>query len=213
MGEGTRGRKPSVEKRVAILQAAYALFAERGVEAATTRDIAAQAQTTERTLFKHFGSKQGLIQSVIDEMAIQVTRDAAYGRIWERRALGWKEFASWYRMFMEDRVEAAIQAPEAYRVLFRELFRDENFRRVFVARWTEGVLEPMAWHMEQMQSSGEITREQSPRCLAAGLFSLTIGYLVSRFVIMPDGPWNGERDMKALEGLVHNLCRSASAEA
>ncbi|HTX84026.1 MAG TPA: helix-turn-helix domain-containing protein [Streptosporangiaceae bacterium] len=47
--------------RAALLAAAKRLFAERGFEATTIRDIAAEAQVTERTFYRYFDGKEGLI--------------------------------------------------------------------------------------------------------------------------------------------------------
>lgn len=57
-------QRPS-KKRDAILQASKKLFSERGFSATTTAAIAKEAATTEKTLFKHFSSKNDLVLAVI----------------------------------------------------------------------------------------------------------------------------------------------------
>lgn len=201
-----RGRKPSPEKRAAILGAAQRLFAARGVGATTTREVAARAQTTERTLFKHFGSKDGLVQAVIQELVIENVREAAYARVWDRRPMTRDEFTGWHRMFLANRVEASTAAPDGYRVLFRELFRDDRFRELFAAKWVPGVFEPMAYHLGSMQERGEIASDQTPRALASAFFSLNLGYLVSRFALMPDMAWDDRRSVEAIVALFRATC-------
>jgi AcrR family transcriptional regulator len=57
------------ETRQRILQAAAQVFAEKGYARATTRALADAAGVNEVTLFRHFGSKQGLFSAIIDAYA------------------------------------------------------------------------------------------------------------------------------------------------
>ncbi|MCQ4041196.1 TetR family transcriptional regulator [Streptantibioticus rubrisoli] len=52
--------------RQALLDAAAALFAERGFERATVRDIAARAGVNQALLFRYFGSKKALFGEVLE---------------------------------------------------------------------------------------------------------------------------------------------------
>jgi len=49
-----------------ILNAAMELISQKGYLKATTREIAALAQVTELTLFRHFGSKENLFKEILD---------------------------------------------------------------------------------------------------------------------------------------------------
>jgi AcrR family transcriptional regulator len=51
-------------KRAAICDAALTLFAEKGIQATTTREIAEQAGAAEGTLYRHFDGKADLAQSL-----------------------------------------------------------------------------------------------------------------------------------------------------
>ena len=53
-----------MKKRDAICEAALNLFAEKGIEATTTREIAEQAGAAEGTLYRHFDGKADLAQSL-----------------------------------------------------------------------------------------------------------------------------------------------------
>ena len=50
----------------ALLDAAKAVFAERGFDAATTREIAAGAGVNEQLIQRYFGGKSGLLLAVVD---------------------------------------------------------------------------------------------------------------------------------------------------
>jgi AcrR family transcriptional regulator len=59
----------SSDTRQRILQAAARVFAQKGYARATTRALAAAAGVNEVTLFRHFGSKQGLFAAIIEAYA------------------------------------------------------------------------------------------------------------------------------------------------
>lgn len=62
-----RVRRSSEEVRARVLVAARDLFTERGYAAVTTQDIAARAGVVEPILFRHFGSKAGLLEHTFIE--------------------------------------------------------------------------------------------------------------------------------------------------
>jgi AcrR family transcriptional regulator len=204
-----RGRPASPEKRQAILDATQRLFAAKGVDATTTREIAAEAQTTERTLFKHFGSKERLVRAAIEQVSFTAMQQAAYARILNPQPFTASAFADWHRAFLADRIRTATAAPDTYAVLFRELFRDGNFRADYAERWLDGVFEPLCAQISGMKESGAVTSTQSPYALTSAFFSLSIGYLVSRFVLMPDFPWDDEANIESIVAMFQAVCRGA----
>lgn len=64
MNKSTPSPEDTKEK---IQHAASHLFSEKGYAATTTRAIAELAQVNEVTIFRHFGSKENLAKSVIDQ--------------------------------------------------------------------------------------------------------------------------------------------------
>lgn len=52
-------------KKDAILQAAYALFLERGVKNVGVAELAAQAHVSPVTIYNYFGSKENLVKQVL----------------------------------------------------------------------------------------------------------------------------------------------------
>jgi AcrR family transcriptional regulator len=62
----TRGRKQNRPAREqALLEAAVALFAARGFESTTTREIAAAAGCAEGLIHRYFGGKEGLLLAIV----------------------------------------------------------------------------------------------------------------------------------------------------
>ncbi|GLZ52081.1 TetR/AcrR family transcriptional regulator [Actinomycetospora sp. NBRC 106378] len=60
-------RLPRSERRVEILAAARRLFAERGFDATTTREIAAAAGVSDALIYRHFANKEDLLRGIVDD--------------------------------------------------------------------------------------------------------------------------------------------------
>jgi AcrR family transcriptional regulator len=54
-----------MSKKQDILDAALKLFTENGARATSTKSIASEAETSEALIFKHFGSKDNLLEEII----------------------------------------------------------------------------------------------------------------------------------------------------
>ncbi|PVY37348.1 TetR/AcrR family transcriptional regulator [Pontibacter virosus] len=54
-----------MSKKEAILDAALRLFTENGIRATSTKSIAAEANTSEALIFKHYGTKDQLLETII----------------------------------------------------------------------------------------------------------------------------------------------------
>jgi len=77
--EGTRrGAERPVGReavRQAVIDAAAALFAARGLAAVSIRDVAARAGVNHGLLHRHFGAKEQLVREVMDALAAGLARD------------------------------------------------------------------------------------------------------------------------------------------
>ncbi|MEO1392451.1 MAG: helix-turn-helix domain-containing protein [Cyanobacteria bacterium J06634_5] len=66
-----------LSSREKIVRSALALFSHQGITATTTKEIAEQAGVNEVTLFRQFGSKQGLLLAVLQESSMLGKMQAA----------------------------------------------------------------------------------------------------------------------------------------
>ncbi|MFI1919110.1 TetR family transcriptional regulator [Nocardia sp. NPDC020380] len=68
-------KKDAAATRAALLTAAQELFAERGFDRATVRDIAARAGANQALLFRYFGSKEELFRAAIADRGHRVLEE------------------------------------------------------------------------------------------------------------------------------------------
>lgn len=66
-GAARRPRRSAAERRQQILAAARTLFAERGFDATTTRDLAAAADINDALIYRYFPDKQAILAALVDE--------------------------------------------------------------------------------------------------------------------------------------------------
>jgi AcrR family transcriptional regulator len=112
-----RRRRAYGSVRPLLLESARRVFAEKGYGAATTREIAQDAGTTERLLFHHFGTKLRLFQAavmepfadVVNELTTNLDRDRRHGEPLPMRDI----VGQLYRTIRENR-DLSIAMTTAY---------------------------------------------------------------------------------------------------
>ncbi len=123
-----RPPQPELEIQTRILQAAQRLFARRGYDGTTTRDLAQAAGVAEGTLFRHFENKKAILVEVATQGWIEILTDLltelsemgsykAIAQVMRRRMLNLHQNADMLRVcFMEaqfhpelrDRIQAEV---------------------------------------------------------------------------------------------------------
>jgi AcrR family transcriptional regulator len=194
-------RGPAPTKHIDILWAAARLFSRRGVAQTSTRDIAAEAGTTERTLFKHFGTKERLAQAVIAEAVMPHLAPTSLDALRHAIEAHDGDLATWHRALLRGRSQAIAAAPELTRLLLAELLRDDSLRARFAEQWRSAVWQPLRGLFMKLQREGRLRRDMSADTLARLFLSLNIGHLVGRHVLAPDADWNDEDEVAAIAGL------------
>lgn len=201
-----RGPKPSAALREAIAEAAISLFAEHGIAATSTRQIAAAAGTTERTLFKHYGSKAGLTNDVVEQLSIHAMRSQSFAHILADEPFTPDSFRAWHREFLLERVGNAEQSPDHYRLLFRELFADRLLATRYAEAWLPNVFGPLTVQLARLRAAGALDSPLSDEAVAGAFFSLNLSYLVARFALLPGRPWQSATDVEAVVTSFAAIC-------
>ncbi|MDJ0724121.1 MAG: TetR/AcrR family transcriptional regulator [Prochloraceae cyanobacterium] len=111
--EDNKGRSSEENTRQRILDAALRLFADRGYDGTTTKDLATAANVAEGTLFRHFPSKKTILIEVASLGWVEILTDLltelsemgsykAVDRVMRRRMLNFKKNNNLMRVcFME----------------------------------------------------------------------------------------------------------------
>jgi AcrR family transcriptional regulator len=70
-----RGKRDKEQRRQSLINSATAVFAERGYDCATTREVAERANCAEGLIHRYFNGKRGLLLAILESRAAQVVED------------------------------------------------------------------------------------------------------------------------------------------
>lgn len=182
------------QKHADLLRAATRLFAKQGIVHTSTRQIALAARSTERTLFKHFHSKEGLVRAVIAEAVVPHLAQRAVADIGGLIGARSGDLAQRFARLLTARRGAYQDNPDLARLLIIEIMRDEAVRKDFGMQWHEQVWQPTRDLFAQLQNEGELVSDIPPETLATIFYSIAVGYLIGRTILAPEAAWQDARD-------------------
>ena len=202
--------EPATEKERAIIEAAAELLGERGVDGATTAEIAKRANVTEKTLFRYFPSKKDLVKRVLFPPLLQGTLN----REWEKFEALLKAddptLKGWYTMLTARRY-AAIKDPALARTVLLELAQNDEFRDAVGPLWRQRIWRPMLEKLKAMQADGMIRKEVDIETLARAIHCLNLGYFLVRHLFAQDRKWDDAEEIeKMAEILAHGSSKVSS---
>ncbi|MBI5232562.1 MAG: TetR/AcrR family transcriptional regulator [Coriobacteriales bacterium] len=167
-------------RRGEILDAALGVFAERGYDAGSMREIAGRVGVSEPALYRHFPGKEAIFLTLMDAVAGRVSREA-FALLEQAHAETLREQII---AAFADRREAMTR----YAVLLRTVVTAAAHHHAFLVRYRERVVLPMKEALtvnaarlddEFGLTDGDIDRDARVRALM-GLF---VGSMISSFVL------------------------------
>ena len=133
----SRRERRAARRRAQILDAAARVFARKGYERATTREIAAEADVSEGNIYNYFASKRDLLLNLVSSMSEPL--------LTVPEGIPPDDFEALIAAFLRDRLALTKQNLELTRVLLYEARFDDDLRREYV----ENVLRKMATRLEE----------------------------------------------------------------
>jgi AcrR family transcriptional regulator len=170
----TDGESSLDETRQRILRAAAQVFAEQGYARATTRALAAAAGVNEVTLFRHFGSKQGLFSAIIEAYAAPALSKAMAA-----------QFTGDYRhdlLVMGGQVlQAMLERRDAMRLMLCEAEHFPEVRQV-LAENPRQLRQALAGYLQQQMAQGRV-RPLHAEAVAQAFWGMFFAYTISLWLL------------------------------
>lgn len=119
-------------RRAQILDAATRVFASKGFNRATIRDVAQAAGIADGTIYNYFANKSDLLMGLLDRLNDTERRPASLAQV------TMAPFADFMRVYLRERVEALWSNADLFRAVLPELLANPELR----ARYYDEVIAP-----------------------------------------------------------------------
>lgn len=172
-GDKSEPDKASCERRIQILEVALKLFAERGVEGTTIKQIAERADISAGLLYHYFKGKSDLLKEVIDHRTLELP---------QLEALHDKPVEEVLPLFVQAICEDLRANIEIIWIFFREHRTSPSVAQE-IERKRQKCSASLTGYLQARQDSGELRRfppEVAARSLMGALFSIHLTETPSR---------------------------------
>ena len=174
-----RRESSKIETRRLILEAARSLFAEKGMEEATLRDIAARAGASPASVIVHFKTKTALLEeSLADDI------EQYFFALEESMPRGVSLLDTVMHLWT-----GMLRAYDRNRDLYRTLISLTIFQPAAetpaMTGQSEKCIQLLSVLIEERKTQGSVRPETDPTIAAASLFSVYVGALII-FFRMPE---------------------------
>lgn len=164
----SRRERQTAARANQILDAAAALFAERGFHRTTTRDIAEAADVAEGTLYNYFANKDDLLIGVLQRLNESIDSISASAHQLPTDA------RDYFTSLLE--IIQSVQEQNLVRMLaiISEIMANAELRQRFYSQLVDPGIQALERSLKSYASAGQIRQEDTPE-LARLLASLFIG--------------------------------------
>lgn len=188
-----------------LIDAALELFAAKGVTETTTKAVAERAQVNEVTLFRHFGSKYGLLLAVMEDSA----RFAQMGKALVEKAVSKKSVSETLKVYAEESLQALERVPELVRSVVGDAGQYPVENRLAIAQGITQANRYVADCLEKAILDRGWQSHFPAEKLASLLNELVLGYFVIKLTSEGQILWEGQEDF--LESVVALFLQGAVA--
>jgi len=199
------GEKPTRDK---IFDAAVNLFAERSYDRTSVRDIAKAVGITESAVYRHYPSKESILEAISTYMETRV-----YTPLPPARRVGWDTETSIFRDMLEGLPRYIMADPfliKIVHILFIEMHHNEKIRDYLKKEYGERADDYTEALFRKQMEEGKI-RPCDPRSLAQIFNGFRFAWLYQTFILDYGKPLKidrMEKDLQAPIELFEKLLKS-----
>jgi AcrR family transcriptional regulator len=162
-------RLSAQDRRQQIMEIAVGLFARKGYQGTTTREIAEEAGVNEALLFRHFPSKENLYWTIIEEQCSARGRRSRINEILKTGSDDFQVFSSMAREFL-------VRTPhdtELTRLLWFTALENHTLSERFFRTYVADYYEALSNYIRERIRRGKF-RKVDPLLAARGFFGMVV---------------------------------------
>lgn len=191
-------KKVQGSKQKDILFAALELFSEKGYNATTTLSIAQKANVSEKTLFKHFPSKQDLFNEAIDVTLCKFMQETP------KLDLSNKSFHQLIMELYEKKIALLDKNPHLLSIMAHEYFLNSELRDTMKTFWEENYLPIIKSEFKLSPQNQEEYGDIFNGTLTQIIISLLMGYAVAKKTAPPDKAFDDKKHIELMLKILFN---------
>ncbi|MEK4384116.1 TetR/AcrR family transcriptional regulator [Aeribacillus sp. FSL K6-2848] len=192
-------------KQAKILQAAVEIFAEKGYAATSTSEIAKRAGVAEGTIFRHYKTKKDLLISIVSpiiiEFAVPLFAERFINEVFQDQRLD--DFEDLLRKIIRNRYQFVKNNVPLLKIFFQEIAFHAEIQEKFSAVFTEKVLPQFIKVVNHFKQNGQIGDFPTETVIRLTINAI-VGFFITRFLVMPDYPWDDEKEMEYTVQFIRN---------
>ncbi|WP_438350760.1 TetR/AcrR family transcriptional regulator [Paenibacillus sp. FA6] len=178
-------QKTKTVKQRKIIETAIKLFAEKGFANTSTAEIAKMAEVSEGTIFKHYGTKDKLLLSIILPFVKDSLPSMANEVFSEILTENTTTFEQFLRAFLKNRIDFIDGNKEIFRVLVKEVIYKDELKKEIFPHLIKNITPVFNRMVTEFKQSGELIDKPTDQVLIL-LATVLGGFFVSRFALFED---------------------------
>jgi len=182
MAQASKPKKQTV-KQQRIVETAIKMFAEKGYANTSTAEIAKNAEVSEGTIFKHYGTKDHLLLSIIVPYLKEFFPSMADEVFHEIMSENVATFEHFLHALLRNRIQFISENKEIFQVVVKEIFYKDELKNELLPYFAENIIIRINKVIEFYKERGELIDIPNER-IQKMLFTFIGGFFVSRFVLL-----------------------------
>lgn len=181
----TKLSKKQTDKQQKVVNAAIQLFAEKGYANTSTSEIAKEAGVAEGTIFRHYGTKDNLLLSVILPFIKESIPSMAEDVFNEITSQDIASFEDFLKALLKNRIQFIHENKEIFQIVVKEILYNEELRKELQPYFAKNIVQRMMGMIHIYKERGELI-DIPTIGIQRMIFTFVGGYFVSRFVLQSD---------------------------